>query len=93
MIDRESKDRGGPESAKFLLHEKQRELRTLELRHSRKLIFSEDYDSCRRSLLQAMEPQNLTKWQTGINLSEGTQPCKWNPIEFPRIKPCRSQAG
>jgi len=55
MIELECPDRGGYEYAKFLLHDKQRELRYLKLKHSRRLISSQDYDSCRRSLLQGIK--------------------------------------
>lgn len=54
MIQQERQDRSGYKYAKFLLQDKQRELRSLELKHSRKLIPSGDYYSCRRSLLQAI---------------------------------------
>jgi hypothetical protein len=54
MIEQESEIRSGYSYVKFLLQDKQRELRSLERRYSRKLIPSEDYDSCRRSLLQAI---------------------------------------
>jgi hypothetical protein len=54
MIDQECQDRSGYRYAEFLLQEKQRELQALELRHSTMAISSEDYHSCRRSLLDAI---------------------------------------
>jgi len=38
MIKQECQDRSGYKYAKFLLQDKQRELQSLELKHSRKLI-------------------------------------------------------
>jgi hypothetical protein len=54
MIDQECQDRSGYRYAEFLLQDKRRELQILKLRHSRMVISSEDYHSCRRSLLDAI---------------------------------------
>jgi hypothetical protein len=54
MIEQGRQDRNGYGYVRFLLQDKQLLLRTLELNYSRALIPSEDYDSCRRSLLQAI---------------------------------------
>lgn len=51
----ESPDREGYKYARFLLHDRQRELQALELKHRRMLILKTDYLSCRRSLLQAID--------------------------------------
>lgn len=54
MIDQERQDRNGYNYARVLVQDKQRELQSLERRYSRTLIPPEDYHSCRRSLLQAI---------------------------------------
>ena len=54
MIEQEYRFRGGYNYARFLLQDKQREMRSLERKYSRLLISSKDYHSCRRSLLQAI---------------------------------------
>lgn len=54
MIEQERRDRNGQSYVRFLLQDKQRELRSLELRYSRTLIPWEVFYSCRRSLLQAI---------------------------------------
>jgi hypothetical protein len=52
----EASDRGlsGPEYVRFLLEERKRELRTIELENERSPIMPQHYISCRRSLLQAI---------------------------------------
>lgn len=56
MIEQERSDRNrnGYNYVRSLLQDKKRELRSLDLRFSWKLIPSEDYHSCRRSLSQAI---------------------------------------
>jgi hypothetical protein len=54
MLDTDTQDREGCKYVHLLLQDKQRELRTLEVRHQQMLICTEDYMSCRRSLLQAV---------------------------------------
>jgi len=74
MIEQECQDRSGYKYAKFLLQDKQLELRSLELKHSRKLIPSGDYYSCRRSLLQAINQlETLLRGDTEREPSQGSE--------------------
>jgi len=73
MIEQKYQDRSGYEYARFLLQDKQRELRYLELRYSRTLISSEYYHSCRRSLLQAISQlESLLRSDTELEPTQGS---------------------
>lgn len=54
MLTTETQDRKDYKYVHFLLQDKQRELQELEEKHQQLLISTEDYLSCRRSLLQAV---------------------------------------
>ena len=85
MIKQECQDRSGYKYAKFLLQDKQRELRSLERKHSLKLIASGDYHSCRRSLLQAINQlETLLRGDTRTQPGNRAQP---QEIVFIHIAP------
>jgi hypothetical protein len=55
-------NRDGYEYSRWLLQEKKRELWTVELKHRNNLTPANEYFSCRRSLLQAInELENLLR--------------------------------
>jgi len=54
MLKSELQSREGYEYVNVLLQDKQQELRDLEVKYERTLIGTEDYLTCRRSLLQAV---------------------------------------
>ena len=79
MIEQECQDRSGYKYAKFLLQDKQRELRYLDLKHSQMLIPSDDYHSCRRSLLQAISQlESLLRGDTELEPTHGAERSRKN---------------
>jgi hypothetical protein len=81
MNEQERQDRNGDGYVRFLLQDRQRLLRSLELNYSRTLIPSEGYDSCRRSLLQAIS--QLESLLRGDTEREPTTGDEYTPSMIP----------